>query len=90
MIELIQMTRTEGGMELLAAYEHGLAELGVGARPHWGQINGLTADRLVELYPQHERWVDVHQQLNASGVFGGPFSERLVEPLTTGRLLARP
>jgi L-gulono-1,4-lactone dehydrogenase len=88
MIELIQMTRTEGGMELLAAYEHGLAELGIGARPHWGQINGLTADRLVELYPHSERWLDVHQQLNRSGVFGGPFSKRL--EISTGRLLARP
>jgi L-gulono-1,4-lactone dehydrogenase len=88
MIELIQMTRTEGGMELLAAYEHGLAELGIGARPHWGQINSLTAERLAELYPRYERWLDVHEQLNASRVFGGPFSKRL--EITPSQLTAQP
>jgi xylitol oxidase len=77
MIELIQMTRTEGGMELLAAYEHGLAELGIAARPHWGQINSLTAERLAELYPRYEQWLDIHQRLNRSRVLGGPFSKRL-------------
>ena len=46
MIELIQMTRTEGGVELLDAYERGLDELAIGARPHWGQINRLNREEI--------------------------------------------
>ena len=77
MIELIQMTGTDGGYELLGAYEDALYELG--GRPHWGQVNTLTGshDRLRRLYPQLDRWLDVHDRLNAGGVFDGPFSKRV-------------
>jgi L-gulono-1,4-lactone dehydrogenase len=76
MIELIQMTRTEGGLELLAAYEDALYELG--GRPHWGQVNTLTGsrDRVRSLYPRYDEWQAVHGRLNESGVFDSPFSKR--------------
>ena len=77
MIELIQMTRTEGGMELLAAYERGLTESGIEARPHWGQINSLTAADLAQLYPRLEDWLAVRESLDPDGVFGGPFPRRV-------------
>ncbi len=77
MIELIMLTHTEGGFELLADYEEALYALG--GRPHWGQVNTLTgSDGLVtSMYPRFDDWLAVHRQLNASGVFDGPFSKRV-------------
>jgi hypothetical protein len=75
MIELIMQTHTQGGMELLAAYEDRLYELE--GRPHWGQVNAVTPERLAELYPQLPDWLRVHEELNASGVFNSPFSKRV-------------
>ena len=76
MIELIQMTRTEGGFELLAAYEDALYDLG--GRPHWGQVNTLTGSHglVRSLYPRYDDWQEVHARLNRSGVFDSPFSKR--------------
>jgi hypothetical protein len=76
MIELIQMTRTEGGFELLAAYEEALYDLG--GRPHWGQVNTLTGshDLVRSLYPRYDDWLEIHGELNASRVFDSPFSKR--------------
>jgi hypothetical protein len=77
MLELIQLTRTEGGFELLAAYEEALYALG--GRPHWGQYNTLTGshDLMQSMYPRYGDWLAVHAQVNASGVFNGPFSKRV-------------
>jgi hypothetical protein len=77
MIELIMMTRTEGGYELLAAYEDALYELE--GRPHWGQVNTLSGghDRVASLYPDYGRWLAVHGRLNESGVFDSPFGKRV-------------
>jgi L-gulono-1,4-lactone dehydrogenase len=74
MIELIQATDTEGGFELLGAYEEALYE--IGGRPHWGQVNTLTGP-LRRMYPEFDRWLAVHDELNATGVFDSPFSKRV-------------
>jgi hypothetical protein len=77
MIELIELSRSDGGYELLAAYEEALSELG--GRPHWGQVNTLTAGEglLATMYPHYRDWLQVHHRLNASGVFNSPFTERV-------------
>jgi L-gulono-1,4-lactone dehydrogenase len=75
MIELIQATATEGGYELLGAYEDALYALG--GRPHWGQVNTLTGSALRSLYPEYDRWLAVHDRINASGVFDSPFAKRV-------------
>jgi D-arabinono-1,4-lactone oxidase/FAD binding domain len=77
MIELIQLSRSDGGYELNAAYEDALANLG--GRPHWGQVNTLSAGAhlLEKMYPHYPDWLDVYNQLNASGVFASPFTERV-------------
>jgi hypothetical protein len=77
MIELIQLTRTEGGYELLAAYEEALYELG--GRPHWGQVNTLTGSHgLVDaMYPHYGQWLDVRRRLDADGIFDSPFTKRV-------------
>jgi L-gulono-1,4-lactone dehydrogenase len=77
MIELIGLTGNDGGYALLNAYEEALYDLG--GRPHWGQVNTLTAtERFVaSMYPRYSDWQDVHRKLNASGVFDSPFSKRV-------------
>jgi L-gulono-1,4-lactone dehydrogenase len=77
MIELIQLSRCDGGYELLAAYEDALGKLG--GRPHWGQVNTLTASAglLDTMYPRYRDWLEVHHRLNASGVFDSPFTDRV-------------
>jgi D-arabinono-1,4-lactone oxidase/FAD binding domain-containing protein len=77
MIELILMTDTEGGFELLGTYEEAL--YGLGGRPHWGQVNYLSGGDqfLTSVYPQYPRWAKVHAALNESRVFDSPFSKRV-------------
>ncbi|HWT25096.1 MAG TPA: D-arabinono-1,4-lactone oxidase [Solirubrobacteraceae bacterium] len=74
MIELIMQTDTEGGFELLAAYERALHELG--GRPHWGQVNDLTERALGELYPALPTWRAARRELDPDGVFDAPFTTR--------------
>jgi len=77
MIELILVSRTPGGAELLAAYEEALRPLQ--GRPHWGQINRLAAgrDSLESMYDEYPRWLEVQRRYNSSGVFDSPFSKRV-------------
>jgi hypothetical protein len=77
MIELIMLTRTEGGYELLAAYEEALYALG--GRPHWGQVNTLTGSHglVASMYPDFERWQAIRRELNSTGVFDAPFTKRV-------------
>jgi hypothetical protein len=77
MIELIQMTRTEGGFELLAAYEEALYDLC--GRPHWGQVNTLTGSHglVRSMYPGYDDWLRVHAEINGGGVFDSPFAKRV-------------
>jgi hypothetical protein len=74
MIELIMVSGTRHGYELLATYEDALADLDV--RPHWGQYNTLTPDRIAALYERWEDWLAVERELNRSGVFDSPFTRR--------------
>jgi len=77
MIELIQLSRIEGGYELLAAYEEALYELG--GRPHWGQVNTLTGshDFVRSMYPTYDAWLQVRRELDPDGVFDSPFTKRV-------------
>jgi hypothetical protein len=77
MIELIELSRCDGGYELVAAYENELSKLG--GRPHWGQVNSLAAGAglLQTMYPRYPDWLQVMGQLNSSGVFDSPFTERV-------------
>jgi hypothetical protein len=77
MIELIELSRCDGGYELIAAYERELSKLG--GRPHWGQVNSLSAFQglLETMYPRYADWLQVYSQLNASGVFDSPFTDRV-------------
>jgi hypothetical protein len=73
--ELILVTGTRGGNELLQAHEDGLAEFG--ARAHWGQINYLTEEKVRRDYPRWDDWLHVQREFNSSGVFDSPFTRRV-------------
>jgi L-gulono-1,4-lactone dehydrogenase len=75
MIELIMVTESRGGYTLLEGYEHRLEDLG--ARPHWGQYNTLTPERVAQLYPAWDKWLAAEGVLNASSVFDSPFTRRV-------------
>jgi L-gulono-1,4-lactone dehydrogenase len=75
MIELIMIAGSRGGYALLESYEERLAELDV--RPHWGQYNTLSAERIAELYPRWDEWMAAERELNSSGVFDSPFTRRV-------------
>jgi len=77
MIELIQLSRSDGGYELVAAYEEALYALG--GRPHWGQVNSLTGSHgfVASMYPQYDDWLDIYRRLNAGGAFDSPFTRRV-------------
>jgi hypothetical protein len=78
MIELIMVIDSHRGEELLASYERELADLDV--RPHWGQVNALTAERVAALYPRWDAWLQSAARFNASGVFDSPFTRRVGIP----------
>ena len=75
MIELIMVADSHRGEELLAGYERDLADLGI--RPHWGQINALTSERVRELYPRWDTWLATAARFNVSGVFDSAFTRRM-------------
>lgn len=77
MIELILMNGTDGGDELIRTHEDALYALS--GRPHWGQLNYLSGGPsfLRAMYPEFDRWQEVHTELNASGVFDSPMSKRV-------------
>jgi FAD/FMN-containing dehydrogenase len=80
MIELIQITDTEGGYELLGKYEDELYRFG--GRPHWGQVNTMTGSndflRSPAMYPDtYADWQRIRAQLDPDDVFAGPFTKRL-------------
>jgi L-gulono-1,4-lactone dehydrogenase len=76
MIELILQTDTEGGFELLDDYERALIRQG--GRPHWGQVNRLTARDLRALYGDRvDDWLAARAELDRTGVFDSPFSRRV-------------
>jgi hypothetical protein len=77
MIELIQLSRSKGGFELLAQYEKALRR--VDGRPHWGQYHTLASERdvLGKLYPKYDLWLKVFSVLNRTGVFNSPFTQRV-------------
>ena len=75
MIELIMIDGTRRGERLLSGYEERLADLDV--RPHWGQLNALTPERVAALYPRWQDWLAVRRELAGSGVFDSPFARRV-------------
>ena len=79
-MEIIMVTGTKKLYEMMDRYEKELYSFG--GRPHWGQVNTITADpnHLRSLYPKYDRWLEISRRLNGNGTFDSPFSERVGFP----------
>jgi hypothetical protein len=75
MIEVPILLGTPRARETLDAYHDFLAPFG--GRPHWGQVNDMPPDRLGELYPRLQDFLDCFQALNPKGFFDNDFTEQL-------------
>jgi hypothetical protein len=75
MIEAPVLLGTPRARETLDAYHDFLAPFG--GRPHWGQVNDMPPDRLAQLYPRLQDFLDCFQALNPKGFFDNDFTEQL-------------
>jgi FAD-linked oxidoreductase len=50
---------------------------GVGGRPHWGKMHSLGADRLRELYPRFDDFLQVRASCDPSGVFANGYLDKV-------------
>ena len=53
---------------------------GVGGRPHWGKLHGLTAATLAERYPRHADAVRLRTEVDPDGRFDNPYLTRVLGP----------
>lgn len=52
--------------------------LAAGGRPHWGKLHSLDANRLSDLYPDFDAFLEIRQQLDPSGRFLMPAMRQLL------------
>lgn len=76
MLEVIGLRTVGATASILHEIEHALAPYAM--RPHWGQFNHLTADRVRALYGDNlDRWKTARQRLDPSRTFSSHFTRRL-------------
>ncbi len=76
MLEVIGLREVKDTVYILKQIEETLQANAV--RPHWGQVNHITFDQLTSMYHEsYRRWKAVHDILNATGTFSGPFTRRI-------------
>jgi hypothetical protein len=84
MLEMGMFVCANGADELLTRYEKTFME-GFRARPHWGldlnQVRGW--DTVRRLSPNAESFRAHYEELNRTGVFNGPFTDRLCMSIRT-------
>ncbi len=77
MIEFPTVSKTIGGLELLARIEDALYRFG--GIPHWGQINhvgGQGQSSVERLYPRFNDWMRIYKKLAPEGRFENDFTHR--------------
>jgi FAD/FMN-containing dehydrogenase len=77
MIEFPTVSKTIGGLELLARIEDALYRFG--GIPHWGQINhvgGQGQSSVEKLYPRFHDWMRIYKKLAPDGRFENDFTHR--------------
>jgi FAD-linked oxidoreductase len=50
---------------------------GVGGRPHWGKMHSLGADRMREIYPRFDDFLQVRGSCDPSGVFANGYLDKV-------------
>ena len=49
------------------------------ARPHWGKLNFMvTKDYVMKEYPRSDRFIEIVNQFNRTGIFSNRFSKRMI------------
>ena len=76
MLEVIGLRSVGATASILHDIERALAAHAM--RPHWGQLNQLTAERVRALYgDSFDRWNTARQRLDAAGTFANDFTRRI-------------
>lgn len=76
MLEVIALAGVKNSPRIMQRIEEALLPLGV--RPHWGQINNLTRDRLAAMYGDRlATWQQVRRRFDPRGTFASPFTRRV-------------
>ena len=78
MVELDMMVGIKTGDELLRAIIKRVQAENPAVRVHWGlDLDTVNNETVPRLYPQFPKWDQVYRELNKSGLFDSPFTERL-------------
>lgn len=76
MLEVIALAGVKNSERIMERIERALESFQV--RPHWGQINHISKERLLPMYgDSYTQWQTVHRQINTRGTFASPFSRRV-------------
>jgi L-gulono-1,4-lactone dehydrogenase len=76
MIEVPTLLGTPKARETLKAYHDFLYE-NYNGRPHWGQVNDMPGDRLAQMYPSLDAFLESFRVLNPKGFFDNAFTEQM-------------
>ena len=76
MIEVPTLLGTPKARETLKAYHDFLFD-NYNGRPHWGQVNDMPGDRLTQLYPSLDAFLESFRVLNPKGFFDNAFTEQM-------------
>ncbi|KAF9771249.1 hypothetical protein IL306_011131 [Fusarium sp. DS 682] len=80
MVEMDMLFGVKTGEDLLKYMRQGLCEgeEGKGVRVHWGlDLDTVKKGDLESMYPESERWLAVYKELNSTGIWNSPFTDRL-------------
>ncbi|KAF5537803.1 L-gulonolactone oxidase [Fusarium napiforme] len=80
MVEMDMLFGVKTGDELLKFMRAELCkgEEGEGVRVHWGlDLDTVVKGDLERMYPESARWLAVYKELNSTGIWNSPFTERL-------------
>ncbi|KAF4333925.1 L-gulonolactone oxidase [Fusarium beomiforme] len=80
MVEMDMLFGIKTGDDLLKYMRQGLCEgeEGKGVRVHWGlDLDTVKKGDLESMYPESESWLAVYKELNSTGIWNSPFTDRL-------------
>lgn len=78
MVELDMLLGVKSGTDLLKAVTKAVQASNPKVRMHWGlDLDTVDHDSIVRLYPEFPKWLEVYSELNTSGMFNSPFTDRL-------------
>jgi FAD/FMN-containing dehydrogenase len=74
MIEMPVLPGTHGAMSILTRYEDAMRAFA--GRPHWGEMNAVSAAEVRALYPKLDDFLAIRAKLDPSGMFSNAFTGR--------------